>query len=96
MKTLKLTLLCCLLSVFTYANVSQSQKDALVALYNATDGDTWNTSWNLDQPITEWYGLTIEDDNVIAIDLSFNNLSGKLPSEISQLTFLKTLNLLNL
>ena len=82
-----------MLSVFTYANVSQSQKDALVVLYNTTNGDSWNTSWDLDQPITEWYGVTIENDQIVAINLSFNNLTGNLPSEISKLTSLRTLNL---
>ena len=93
MKTLKITLLFCLISVLSFAEVSQTQKAALVDLYTATNGDSWNHSWNLEQPVSKWYGLTIEDDNVVAIDLSFNNLNGNLPESISNLTHLKVLNL---
>ena len=68
MKTLKLTLLCSTLFAFTFANVSKTEKDALVALYNATNGSSWNTTWNLDQPITDWYGIKVENDQVVSIN----------------------------
>ena len=41
---------------------------ALVALYNATDGDNWylNTNWLSDEPIGNWYGVTINDDRRVS------------------------------
>jgi Secretion system C-terminal sorting domain len=32
---------------------------ALVDLYNATNGANWTNKWNLSQPITTWYGVTV-------------------------------------
>ncbi len=29
---------------------------ALVALYNATDGANWTNTWNLNDPMSTWYG----------------------------------------
>ena len=72
MKTIKLTFALCLFSVFAFANISTQEKDALVALYNATQGDNWTQSWDLNADVTTWQGLTIKDDKVIEIDLSFN------------------------
>ncbi|MCK5777063.1 MAG: hypothetical protein KAH25_12845, partial [Bacteroidales bacterium] len=62
------------------ANVIDSL--ALVALYNATDGDNWtnNINW-LIGPVETWFGvITDADGNVIMIDLSSNYLSGIIPS----------------
>ena len=41
---------------------STDDRDALVALYNATDGPNWtnNTNWLSDRPIGEWYGVTTD------------------------------------
>jgi len=30
---------------------------ALVELYNTTNGNTWNTTWNLNQSMENWYGV---------------------------------------
>jgi hypothetical protein len=41
---------------------------ALVALFNATDGDNWtdNTNW-LTGNVNTWYGITTFDNRVIQI-----------------------------
>ncbi len=59
------------------------EREALIALYKATNGDNWtnNTNWCSDKPISEWYGITIQDDE-LWIDLRSNNLIGELPKEI--------------
>ena len=93
MKTMKLTLVLCLFSVFAFANIATQEKDALVAIYNATQGDNWTQSWDLNADVTAWQGLTIKDNKVVAIDLSFNNLVGSLPDELGNLTNLESLNL---
>ena len=37
-----------------------SDRDALIAFYNATDGPNWtdNTNWCSDEPLDTWYGVT--------------------------------------
>jgi len=67
----------------------------LVSLYNSTGGQNWinNTNWLSDLPVYEWYGVIVQDNSVIAIELSRNNLSGQLPKDISQFAGLEILNL---
>ena len=71
---------------------------ALVALYNATDGDNWtnNTNWLSDEPIAEWYGVTTDaTGRVTRLALSQNELSGTIPSELGALSDLTELSLYN-
>ena len=81
----------------------QAQRDALIALYNSTNGAGWNnrTNWrNFDDtdfnaPGTEWtwYGVTTNGDNscVTSINLDNNHLVGTLPTELGVLSCLTTL-----
>lgn len=93
MKTIKLTLLFCLVSVLSFASVTVKEKEALISLYNATQGNNWTTTWDLTSPISTWSGVTLKDDKVVALDLSFNNLTGTLPNELGDLVNLESLNL---
>ena len=70
--------------------------DALVALYQATEGAYWqkNLNWLSDAPIGTWYGVTTDDNGrVIELDLSENGLSGTIPPELGSLTKLQWLDL---
>jgi Leucine rich repeat/Leucine Rich Repeat len=91
----KLTLL--LISIFAtatmFAEISATQKNALVDFYHATNGDAWNTSWDLTAAPSTWHGVTIENGQVTAIRLLFNNLSGSLPATLSDLGALQVLEL---
>ncbi|MFK5983785.1 MAG: Two component regulator three Y domain protein [Flavobacteriaceae bacterium] len=93
MKTIQLTFIFSLLSLSIIAQISNSEKQALQDLYTSTNGDSWNTSWDLNQPVSDWQGVTIKDDKVISISLLFNNMEGKLPSSLSQLKYLEVLEL---
>ncbi len=75
--------------------VSQEERDALIALYNATDGDNWtnNTNWLSVLPVGEWHGVTTTGNKVTGIQLNFQNLNGQLPSEIGDLIHLKELRI---
>ena len=43
---------------------------ALVSLYNATNGSNWLNTWDLDQPISTWYGITLNAEGcVYCVDL---------------------------
>ena len=69
---------------------------ALVALYNATDGPNWddNTNWLSDAPIGEWSRVTIDEDGrVTQLALSASGLSGQIPPELGNLSSLRTLYL---
>ena len=81
-----------LIALFTYGQVPTVERDALIALYNSTDGANWtnNTNWNTAQPVSTWYGITVANisgqDHVTEIHFNNNNLNGSLPAEIGDLT----------
>ena len=93
MNNLKLILICFLITTYSFAGVSPEEKEALVALYNATNGDNWNTTWNINGTVDSWHGVKVESDKVTEINLQFNNLEGQLPEEVGNLVHLKNLNL---
>ncbi len=73
---------------------AETDREALVALYNATDGENWerNDNWLTDAPIGEWYGVTTDDNGrVTSLNLFDMGLSGELPLELSSLFNLETL-----
>ena len=62
---------------------AETDREALVALYNATDGDNWLS----DAPLGEWEYVTTNDDGrVTELDLNFNGLSGEIPAELGSLS----------
>ena len=70
---------------------STSDRDALIALYDATDGEHWknNENWCTDAPLEEWYGVNTDSKgNVTFLSLQGNGLTGCLPEELSGLTHL--------
>ena len=73
----------------SYAQVPQIERDALVALYNSTDGASWrkNTGW-LGAAGTEcsWFGIGCSNGHVEYLDLANNSLSGSIPSGLGNLT----------
>lgn len=70
--------------------------NALIALYNATNGNNWTNSWDINTPINSWYGLTFNTNNrVSVINLNENNVTGNLPPEIGNLSELQLLKLYN-
>lgn len=69
---------------------------ALVAFYIATTGFDWtnNNNWLSDSAISTWYGITLNDNGRVSkIELDENNLFGKLPIELGNITELETLSL---
>ncbi len=69
--------------------------EALVALYNSTDGTNWldnpDNNWNVTNTPCSWTKITCGDEHVTELMLHSNQLSGSIPSELgnlSQLTFL--------
>ena len=72
-----------------------TQRGALIALYEATNGDNWrhNDNWLTDAPLDSWYGVTADRiERVSRLDLRSNRLNGYIP-DLSALTSLTELDL---
>ncbi len=70
---------------------------ALMALYISANGDQWGRSDNWGKGSTaddfaKWYGITVEDGDVIGIELPYDQLKGKLPEELALLSSLRILS----
>ncbi len=81
---------------------------ALVDLYTSTNGPSWTNKWNLDTPISTWYGIELNAQGCVeCLDLDGgtgcsntsnsggNNLTGTLPESIGQLKNCIQVNLSN-
>ena len=73
--------------------VSQREVIALLELKAKTKGHLWTNKWDQSQPISTWHGITIKNGKVVALDLSNNNLHGKIPITIGNLKHLELLDL---
>ena len=73
-----------------------TDREALAALYNATDGANWrlNDNWLSEAPLNDWIGVTT-DANGRVTELYFyaNQMRGKLPPELGSLLSLEVLYL---
>jgi hypothetical protein len=82
----------------TEAAIPTSERQALVDLYNATNGTGWTNHTNWNGPVgTEctWFGVNCWDTgSVQALALQNNNLRGTLPTTLGNLTHLWLLNLI--
>ena len=71
-----------------------AEREALVALYHATNGPGWKDSenWLSNAPLDKWRGVRTDcDGTVLVLDLSENGLSGPIPPELANLSKLRTL-----
>ena len=96
--TLGLVTFLLLCSAESQAGVPATERQALIALYNATGGANWtdSTGW-LGAEGTEctWFGITCRDDgnNLRHLALRNNNLVGTIPPELGNLVRPQTLEL---
>ena len=79
---------------FTPADIPQAEADALVWLYDHTDGANWtdNTGWLSDTTVGNWYGVTVAGGHVTRVQLQSNGLSGNIGNfavdDLPSLTYL--------
>ena len=77
--------------------ISPAECDALVALYNSTNGADWssNTGWLQTNTPCSWYGVYCGPGHVAWLLFQSNHLSGTIPPELSNLINLSSLDLSN-
>ncbi|MGK7392108.1 MAG: T9SS type A sorting domain-containing protein [Candidatus Cyclobacteriaceae bacterium M2_1C_046] len=85
------------LSTASLRSVILEDSLVLVALYNSTTGNEWTGSdkWlssNLNQG---WLGVTLENRRVTQLSLPENNISGRIPADITSLDSLSSVELQN-
>lgn len=88
------------MSLLGHAQIPLSERQALIDLYEATQGDDWyvNTGWK-DEDGTfrphgtehEWFGVIMDPSfpHVLGISFFYNNLIGKIPASIGDLKELR-------
>ena len=84
------------LSLCPEESTSETDREALIALYNATDGENWRDSenWLTDAPLEEWARVTTDErGRVTVLELTDNGLKGKIPPELGSLAKLMVLAL---
>ena len=76
-------------------DVSPIECEALVALYNSTNGAGWffKSEWLQGTKVADWYGVTVGSGVVTHLNLSNNLLNGSIPSTLSTLSNLQELRL---
>lgn len=91
-QTLALTVGLLLLPMsYAYAQVPAIEREALIALYNSTDGDNWDANFRwLGDVGTEctWWGVTCAGGNVQQLRLYSNHMNGNIPAELANLASL--------
>ena len=73
-----------------------TDREILAALYDAADGPNWTQSnhWLTDSPLGEWFGVVVDGQGrVVGLDLTRNQLKGRVPAELGSLSNLTELDL---
>jgi Leucine-rich repeat (LRR) protein/uncharacterized protein YjdB len=70
-------------------------REVFSAFFEATGGADWtnNANWLRDAPVASWFGVTVEDSLLTALELPDNGLSGELPAATGDFLDLKHLDL---
>ena len=77
----------------------QDVKLVLFQIFDNLNGYNWPalySDWNTDAPLSEWYGVEVDDaGNVIGLTLTPNTLAGEIPEEIGDLIYLENLKIIS-
>ncbi|PKA84401.1 leucine rich repeat (LRR) protein [Ulvibacter sp. MAR_2010_11] len=93
MKNTLLTFGLMLCTVALLAQVSAKEKQALLDLFVATNGENWTHSWDTNTPVSDWQGIIVENNKVVSISLLFNNMEGTIPASLGDLEALTVLEM---
>lgn len=75
---------------------ARDDRAVLQTLYRSLGGPDWNrsTGWLTDAPLGDWYGVRVDGEGrVVELRLVSNNLSGRIPFELGNLSRLRELDL---
>ena len=78
----------------TQTEFPDTERTALTALYDATDGADWkiNDGWLGDGALDKWLRVTTDENGqVTGLDLGSNQLNGEIPAELGNLSRLELL-----
>ena len=77
------------------SEIPRGECQALVALYESTNGQSWTNKagWLENNTPCSWYGVTCDAGHVVELSLWGNQLSGEIPPQIGNLTNLQVLDL---
>lgn len=76
--------------------ILEKEREALIALYKATDGDNWtnNENWCSNKPLNQWSGVFVNNKGLVEkLSLRHRNIQGVIPESIGQLSELKYLDM---
>lgn len=87
-----------LINPLALAEIPTPEREALIALYNATSGPQWhnNSGWiDFSNNECDWFGVScdVSLSSVTGLQLNANNLKGLLPDSIINFSFLNSINL---
>ena len=84
-------------SEYLYEETSaETDRKVLELFYERTEGDRWKNreNWMTEAPLGEWYGITTNaQGRVTHIEFWNNEIWGRLPNEIGNLSYLKSLKI---
>lgn len=101
MKHFLLAVVAFLFAIDTLAQSLETDRLALIDLYNSTAGSGWTnkTNWQVPGNVGDspcgWYGVSCSSGRVSQVYLVDNNLTGSIPATVGSLSNLRTLNLIN-
>jgi len=88
---------CSYFSITSFAqyeyNVIANDSLALIDIYQATNGRNWSDPWQLNQNVTTWSGVSIENKRVVGLNLNGRRLVDSLPNSLNRLSELRSLNI---
>ena len=80
----------------TRCATSQTEKDALVSIFNSLGGTGWTTTWDTNKCpcLHQWHGVVCDaQGHIVSLDLSQNGLVGPIPAAFQALTWLNSIKL---
>lgn len=84
-------------TVYFDVQSDQAEFEMLKALYDQTGGANWkhHTNWlqgNTSADFSTWYGVTVENGDVVGVHLGNNNLTGEIPKDLYHLVRLRSVS----
>ncbi|WP_027002865.1 gliding motility-associated C-terminal domain-containing protein [Hugenholtzia roseola] len=80
-------------SALLQAQVNSADSLALVNFYTANFGGTWTNPWRLNEPVSRWQGVVVENGRVVALRLGNRRMAGALSNALAGLPLLRELDL---